>query len=112
MFVTIIITIQYRGNILELVFVTSVLFFAIRFKIRPFGLLSGARKGIPERFLFWILFWKIQFLKMQSWGFVRRAQKFCEITTLHLPYVVTVKSTVEISQKFLAFSEYMNFTYD
>ena len=52
MFVTIIITIQYRGNILELVFVTSVLFFAIRFKIRPFGLLSGARKEIPERFLF------------------------------------------------------------
>ena len=52
MFVTIIITIQYRGNILELVFVTSVLFFAIRFKIRPFGLLSGTRKGIPERFLF------------------------------------------------------------
>ena len=56
MFVTIIITIQYRGNILELVFVslfvTSDLFFAIRFKLRPFGLLSGARKEIPERFLF------------------------------------------------------------
>ena len=52
MFVTIIITIQYRGNILELVFVTSVLFFAFRFKVRPCGLLSGARKEIPERFLF------------------------------------------------------------
>ena len=26
-----------------------------------------------------------------------------------LPYVLTVKSTVEILQKFVAFSEYMNF---
>ena len=52
MFVTIIITIQYRGNILELVFVTSVLFFDIQFKVLPFGLLSGARKGISEQFMF------------------------------------------------------------
>ena len=35
--------------------------------------------------------------------------KVCEISTVDLSYVVTVKSTVEISQKFLAFSEYMNF---
>ena len=28
-----------------------------------------------------------------------------------LSYVVMVKSTVEISQNFVAFSEYMNFTY-
>ena len=34
---------------------------------------------------------------------------FCEITTLDLSYVVTVKSTVEILQNFVAFSEYMNF---
>ena len=36
-------------------------------------------------------------------------QIFCEITTLDLSYVVTVKYTVEISQNFVAFSEYMNF---
>ena len=36
---------------------------------------------------------------------------FCEITTLDLSYVVTVKSMVEISQNFVAFSEFMNFTY-
>ena len=37
-------------------------------------------------------------------------QNFCEITTLDLSsIVVTVKSTVEISQNFVAFSEYMNF---
>ena len=34
---------------------------------------------------------------------------FCKISTADLSYVVTVKSTVEISQNFVAFSEYMNF---
>ena len=37
-------------------------------------------------------------------------QIVCEITTLDLSYVVWVKSTLEISQNFAAFSEYMNFT--
>ena len=40
-----------------------------------------------------------------------KATKFCEISTVDLSYVVTVKSTVEISQNFVAFSEYMNFTF-
>ena len=39
-----------------------------------------------------------------------KAAKFCEISTLFLYYVVPVKSKVEISQNFVAFSEYMNFT--
>ena len=39
-----------------------------------------------------------------------KATKFCEITTLLLSFVVPVKSKVEISQNFVAFSEYMNFT--
>ena len=34
-----------------------------------------------------------------------RATKFCEISTLILSYVVPVKSKVEISQNFVAFSE-------
>ena len=38
-----------------------------------------------------------------------KATKFSEISTVDLSYVVTVKSTVEISQNFVAFSEYMNF---
>ena len=38
-----------------------------------------------------------------------KATKFCEIFTLLLSYVVPVKSKVEISQNFAAFSEYMNF---
>ena len=38
-----------------------------------------------------------------------KATIFCEISTVYLSYVVTVKSTVEISQNFVAFSEYMNF---
>ena len=38
-----------------------------------------------------------------------KATKFCEISTLFLSYVVPVKSKVEISQSFVAFSEHMNF---
>ena len=35
--------------------------------------------------------------------------KFCEISTVLLAYVVPVKSKVEISQNFVAFSEYISF---
>ena len=38
-----------------------------------------------------------------------KATKFCKISTLLLSYAVPVKSKVEISQNFVAFSEYMNF---
>ena len=38
-----------------------------------------------------------------------KATKFFEISTFLLSYVVPVKSKVEISQNFVAFSEYMNF---
>ena len=41
--------------------------------------------------------------------FSEKATKFCEISTVDLSYVVLVKSTVDISQNFVAFSEYMNF---
>ena len=39
-----------------------------------------------------------------------KATKFCEIFTLLLCYVVLVKSKVKVSQNFVTFSEYMNFT--
>ena len=38
-----------------------------------------------------------------------KATKLCQISTLDLSYVVTVISTMEILQNFVAFSEYMNF---
>jgi hypothetical protein len=38
-----------------------------------------------------------------------KATNFCEISTVDLSYVVMVKSTVEISQNFVAYSEYKNF---
>ena len=38
-----------------------------------------------------------------------KATNFCKISSIDLSYVVKVKSTVEISQNFVAFSEYMNF---
>ena len=39
------------------------------------------------------------------------ATKFCEIFLLLLSYVVPVKSKWKISQNFVAFSEYINFTH-
>ena len=38
-----------------------------------------------------------------------KATKFYEISTLLLSYVVPIKCKVEISQHFVAFSDYMNF---
>ena len=38
-----------------------------------------------------------------------KGTKVCQISTVDLSYVVPVKSTVEIMQNFVAFSEYMNF---
>ena len=40
-----------------------------------------------------------------------KATKFCEIFTSLLSYVVPVKSKVKILQNFVAFSEYINFTF-
>ena len=39
-----------------------------------------------------------------------KATKFYEISTVDSSYVVPVKSTMEISQNFVAFSKYLNFT--
>ena len=39
-----------------------------------------------------------------------KATKFCKISTLLLSVCTVDKSKVEISQTFVAFSEYMNFT--
>ena len=41
-----------------------------------------------------------------------KATNLCEISTVDLFFVVTVKSTVEISQNLVAFPEYMNFNAD
>ena len=38
-----------------------------------------------------------------------KTANFCEISTVDLSYVVTVKSMVELLLNFVAFSEYMNF---
>ena len=48
----------------------------------------------------------IVFLKFM---YSEKATNFCEISTVDLSYVVTVKSTVEILQNFVAFLENMNF---
>ena len=46
---------------------------------------------------------------MLKFIYSEKVTKLCEISNVDLSYVVTVKSTVEISQNCVAFSEYMNF---
>ena len=52
-------------------------------------------------------------IKRKAWFYKVRifweGHKLCEISTVNLSYVVTIKSTVDISQNFVAFSEYKNF---
>ena len=48
---------------------------------------------------------------MLKFIYSEKATKFCEISTLLLTTVNTVKTKVKISQNFVAFSEYMNIEY-
>ena len=59
--------------------------------------------------LFFVLFIPLSVLKFI---YSEKATKFCEILALLLTTVHTVKSKVKISQNFVAFSEYMNFSED
>ena len=47
--------------------------------------------------------------RVEKFIYSEKATKFCKISTLLLTTVHTVKSKVEISENFVAFSEYMNF---
>ena len=47
---------------------------------------------------------------MIKFTYSEKATKFYEISTVDLSYVVPVKSTAGVSQNFVAFSKYMNFT--
>ena len=64
---------------------------------------------------FWIGWVVIGCLNLQSqfcmlkFIYSEKATKFCEISTVDFSYVVPVKSTMEILQNFVAFSEYTNF---
>ena len=55
---------------------------------------------LPRVLIFYLL---VKFI------YSEKVTKFCEISTLLLSYVVPVKSRVDISQNFEAFSDYMNF---
>ena len=48
--------------------------------------------------------------KFLKFIYSKKATNFCKISTGDLSYQLPVKSTLEISQNFVAFSEYMNFT--
>ena len=47
--------------------------------------------------------------RVEKFIYSEKATKFCKISTLLLTTVHTVKRKVEILQKFVAFSDYMNF---
>ena len=47
-------------------------------------------------------------LKYVKFIYSEKVTKFCKISTVNLSYIVPVKFTVEISQNFVAFSEYIN----
>ena len=51
-----------------------------------------------------------KYVEVVKFIFSEKATKFCEISSADLSCLVKVKSTVEISQNFVAFSEYLNFT--
>ena len=57
----------------------------------------------------------LQFLTNQltllKFIYSEKATNLCKISTVDLSYVITVKFTLEISQNFVAFSEYMNFNW-
>ena len=68
------------------------------------------------------LFWQFLFCQNSKRGelynlfilkfiYSEKATKFCEISTVDLTVTTQDKSKVEILQKFVAFSEYMNFTH-
>ena len=71
----------------------------IHFGRRPSGLCGAA-----------LLIGKFKLTTYLKFIYSEKATKFCEIFTLLLSYVVSVKSKVEISQNFVAFSDYMIFT--
>ena len=84
------------------------------FTSENYKLLLSAAKGQKIHSLgvgYWILSYvsTIKYI-LVKFIYSEKATHFCEISTVDLSYLVTVNSTVEISQKFVAFSEYMNFT--
>ena len=72
--------------------------FPLLFLIRTFPVLV-------QKFVIcsWIPFLLLKFI------YSEKTTKFCEISTVDLTITTQDKSTVEISQQFVAFSEYVNF---
>ena len=57
----------------------------------------------------YVLIFRFFFSSMLKFIYSEKAAEFCEIFTLLLTTVHTVKSKLKILQNFVAFSEYMNF---
>ena len=66
-------------------------------------LVRDIKKAKPPILQFTILSASKCFLKPLKFIYTEKATKFCEISTVDFSYAVPVKSTVEISQNFVAF---------
>ena len=63
-----------------------------------------------ELFILMVFYWSFDNSQHVKFIYSEKATKFCEISILLLFTVHTDKRKVEISQNFVVFSEYMNFT--
>ena len=89
----------------------------ILFITNDFALLMGLKKNHPIIMLIWLLIGGINRAVSKLFDYFdvkfihsEKATNFCEIFTLLLTVCTVVKSKVKVSQNFVAFSEYMNFT--
>ena len=86
---------------------------------------SGRKRKKKQHGKVWFLdycnkkfWWKIEtrtnakFYFLLKFIYSEKATKFCKLFTLLLSYVVPVKSKVKISQNLMAFSEYINFSWN
>ena len=79
----------------------------IKNKCCPFACFISIKKlGFLGPFEIYLLVKNIHLIDLK-FIYSEKAANFCKISTVNLSYVVTIKSTVEITQNFVAFSEYI-----
>ena len=86
------------------------LFFVKKQLVKKFVKTHGREMEARDRLLACGCRFYVSLYNMVKFMYSEKATKFCEIFTLFLSVCTVDKSKVKISQNFVAFSEYMNFT--
>ena len=73
---------------------------------------NNLKDGVPPQGLFDRLTCEAHKAKLIKFIYSEKATKFCKISNLLLPVCTVDKSKVEISQNFVALSEYTSFKYN